>query len=131
MSDDFSFTDVDIDSAVDMKTVPEAEYNLTITEIEPNKEKFYVLTTMNIEGQDEFTRDVRNFVFFPKPGDDSKKINNKLVMIRDFCKAFGIEGEDRKNPTSWVGKRGSAILSEGDNPPYGMQNEVKKLVLPA
>ncbi len=125
MSGDFDFMNVDIDSAVDMKTVPEAEYNLTITEAVPNAEKYYVLTTMTIEGQDEFTRDVRHFVFFPKPDDDSKKVNNKLVMTRDFCKAFGIEGEERKNATSWVGKRGSAILSEGDNPPYGMQNEIK------
>lgn len=123
------FEAVDIDAAIDMKTVTAGEYNLIITEVELIPDKFYVALKIVIEGQEEFTKDIRHPVWYPKPEDDSKKSNNKVCAIRDLCSCFSIENS--KDPESWVGSRGSAILKETSDIKYGDQNEIERLTLPA
>ena len=121
--------DLDIDGAVAPSTLPgDQQYELQVTRTEINGEKSYIAVQLDAVGADPFTKSIRHMIFLPKADDDDKKRNNKLYGYKQFCQAFGIEGEDRKNPEIWIGKTGYAILGEEDNPPYGRQNTLKRLV---
>ena len=121
---DYSFADVNLNEAQDLKTVPSGEYKVVIVDTEVNEEKYYFLIKLEVEGQDAFTKRVRHFVFFPKPDDDREKKNNKLLGLKRFCQAFGIDQAQLRDPDTFVGKRGTAILKEKDDGQYGLQNEV-------
>ena len=128
---DYSFADVNLNDAQDLKTVPAGEYKLVIAgDPQVNEAKYYFRIPMEIEGQDSFTKRLNHFLFFPKPDDDPEKKNNKLLRLREFCQAFKIEQAQLRNPDSLVGLRAEAILKEEDEGEFGVQNKVGRFVVP-
>lgn len=124
--EDFKFLDVNVDDAVELQVVQNGwEGELLIAAVEPNAEKSYILIKLDIVGE-ELTKNIRHFLFFPKAEDDKEKINNKKLMLKSFFEAFDINGDDRKDPASWVGLSAQATTKLKNDEQYGDQNEVSR-----
>lgn len=129
MSDLDFLQDVNVDDAVALQIVQNGwQGELEITAVQPNAEKSYVLVICSIPGE-EFTQSVRHFLFFPKSDDDKDKVNNKKLRIKEFFEAFGINGDDRREPENWIGLSAKAILkieAAAPDSQYGDSNQVTK-----
>jgi hypothetical protein len=136
----YDFLEPNLDDAQELTTLPEdTEVKVEITAVDPPiKGKYSLRVTLDIV-DDPFTKSITNFLNFPKRGDSTKKINNKKLMLRDFCQAFGVElpsvagastPEELKSiyESHWVGRSGYAILAAPSDPRWG--NEVKRFVVP-
>ena len=139
--EDLDYLVIDLDSAEELSTLPTGtEATLQINEVFPDPARFNIRIRCSILGA-ELTKDITHFLYFPKrprdgqPGDDPKKTNNKILMIRNFCKAVGIASGDwsfyASNPRSLIGLTFNAILKETSSSQYGKQNEVDRLQLPS
>jgi len=124
MSEEFGFMDVEVDDAVDLGTVENGwTGELQISSVIPNAEKGYATVMLDIPGE-EFTKRVRHMLWYPKPEDDKERVNNSKNKIKKFFQAFDINGEERKDPSSWVGRTAKAILKLKGSEQYGDSNEV-------
>lgn len=122
----YDFMNVNLDEAKEYTVFPDGdEVEVEVADAEVNEEKKYVLLKLKPK-TDAFTRSIRHFLFFPKPDDDPEKVNNKLLMLRDFCKAFGIESF--RDPNDLLGHTGWVIVGIEESAEYGRQNTVKRLL---
>ncbi len=123
--------DVDLDDIVDMKTVPngtEAEVEILGIQTGTGDNGPWLMAIMRIAGED-FAKDISYFVPIPGASDDARQRNTNKTRLRAFFKAFSLEGEDRNDPTGWVGLVGRAILGEKDKgDEYGAQNMIRRFV---
>jgi len=121
--------DVDISDRHEITTLPdmtEAEVKIIgvpkIKDSEKTGGKFLQAT---LEVVDEpYSKDINHIEMFPGPNDTPKRVNIRKCDLADFYAAFGIEPpvetEDMEGLTA------KCILSESDDPDFGMQNRVKK-----
>jgi len=128
-AEDYGFMDVNVDEAQELATVPEGtEVELEITRVTPNSEKSYIQLTMKLLGH-EFTQNMRHWLTFPKPDDDSETKNKKLLRLKSFNQAFGLT-ETPRSPEAYMGLRGWAILRFETDEQYGDSNSIKSVVNP-
>ena len=126
---EFSFmAETDLDNIVDVPLLPEGwEGEVRITEATPNGEKYYLRTFLQPIGvENEEYYKIQHLVFFPKPDDDSVKVNNKKKGIVNFLQAFGADQQEAfSNPDSLVGKQANVLL--GIEPADGQWPEKNKV----
>jgi len=114
---------MDIEAARELSTIPGGtEAQLQITDVQPHGEKSYTTVILEVVGE-EFVKEIRHGLFFPKPDDSPKKRNNKLAAIKTFQEAFGIPFGS-KDRSEWIGKQASWVLNEDTDPKYGTQNSL-------
>lgn len=71
------------------------------------------------------------FIGFPKQGiHDPRQINNKKKAFMDWKRAHGIALEAPVSLNDCVGLEAWAILRQTESDEYGLQNDVKKWILP-
>ena len=106
-----TFLDIDVDSAIEPRSVPaDVEYELRIIEVKHGVDKNgnpYIMPrfeVINEVGAKDFTK----FFGIPGQNDDPKKTNQKLWSLKAFCQAFSID--PKTDVTEWVGHSGWAIL---------------------
>jgi hypothetical protein len=98
MTTDFDFMEVNLNDAIDLKSVPDGtEAKIQIMDAEPNGEKCYVRCRMKITNQGEGIKSFSHFLSYPKPEDEAETKNNKLLRIRTFLQAFRIDEGQRSN----------------------------------
>lgn len=127
MSDFFK---VSVDDAVEMGTLPAGtEAKLRIVDAEPNEEKCYIRLRLEVVSagglENEFLKDITEFLHFPRPDDESKKINNKKLRLKSFYKAFGIPESGPSSLDEFKGREGWVIVGEDTNERYGTQNTIQ------
>lgn len=128
-----SFLDLNLDDVQEFKTVPEGEYKLRILKSE-------VKTSQNTGGQylsvlldipeEPLSKNISHIMMFPTASDDVKQTNNRKLAIVNFLKAFGFDPSNQIDLDSMEGALGWAIVAEKDDPEYGLQNRIKKFVIP-
>ncbi len=129
-----SFLDLDTSDAKEYVTVKPGEYQLKIAGLELKDSKNtggkYLQATLAIICDEPFVKDISHVMMLPTPQDDVKQANNRKLAIQRFKEAFGIDSSPRVDLDAVVGNTGWAILTEEDAKEFGLQNRVKKFVLP-
>lgn len=128
MSEDVDFMAVNVEDAVELQLVQTGwKGELEIAVVTPNPEKKFVRVLLSIPGE-EFTRKVSHMLWFPKDDDTPDQVNKSKLNIKQFFEAFGINGDDRRDPDDWIGLTAKATLKIKSNkdPQYGDENVVTK-----
>ena len=126
-----SFLGQDFGSVFEPKSVKEGEYQLRVLSCElkdsPKTGGSYIMARFEIIGENT-AKDLNHVMMLPTPQDDVKQRNNRLANIQAFVQACGFNPADDLQIDEFIGATCWAILSEKDDPEYGMQNKVKRFV---
>lgn len=124
-----SFLDQDYSTVYDEEVLAEdSEIKLRVTSAEVNNVKHYVLVTLCDPANDKM-KEVRQFLFLPKPEDEPKKINNKKKDLQRFEECFNCSGITLENIESELaGHEGWVILKKEEDATYGASNAIKRYI---
>ncbi len=138
MSEEYgTILDVDTSDAIEPQAVEEGEYKIRITgfrkdsdgnivRISESGNKFFLVVydIPTVAASKNFTQ------IFSVPNDtmDAKQLNASKWALESFKRCFGVS---EINFDALIGREGYAILGLKNDPEYGEQNVVKKLVVPA
>lgn len=136
------YKDEDMD---ELGVAPEGEYDIQLVKFMTDKEgevmryygeeedkpyfnlKFQVIDHPDAANFKDFTY----FVGLPNEEDDAKQKKVKLNAIKNLGDALGINFFDEVDPLDYNGKVScSAVLTVKDDETYGMQNEIKQILVP-
>jgi len=137
-----SFLDVDTTKAVEPVAMPgDREYKIRIIgylekDVDGVMENIWMNKSGNpcfmptMEFCDEPTaKEFMHYIALPTDDMTEKERNNALWKLQSFKKAFGIP-DGKVDLDDTIGNEAWAIIGLKDDPEYGEQNSIKKLVLP-
>jgi len=130
MSEGTSMLDMNFDDVVEYEAVEPGEYQLRIEDIEQTAgdKGPYIKTRLCIVGNDT-AKDISHVMMLPQQSDDFKKRNNRMLAIRNFYDAFGIDYKSGPvNLADTVGSTGWAMLKLESSDDFGDQNRVRRWV---
>jgi len=131
------FMNVSVDEAQERQTLPTGtEVMLEVqSRIQFDSEKSYLLLDCKVvqcssAGFDvALTKHVSHFLRYPQQDDDGEARNDKLLALARFYAACSLPSAV-SDPHKFVGCRFWVILKETEDPTYGKQNAVKRLLKP-
>lgn len=124
-----SLVDVNVGEAVELKAVPNGEYEISIISAEivpvrakPENSQIAMVYRINDEPHAQIMRD---WLGLPNANSDDEQIQNrKLLRIKDFCHAFDYDTEGGIETDDLPGLVGKAVLKVEHSDEYGDQNRV-------
>ena len=121
----------DLETVEELRTVQVGEYELKITsaELRSGDNGEYLVVRFDVTS-DPLAKGITHTVFPPRESDDAKQRHLRKLEMKHFCQAFDLSTSGGLSCTEMVGKRGWAILAEKDDPEYGMQNRVRRFIVP-
>ena len=126
-----SFLGQDFENVFEPTSMKEGEYQLKVLDAQVKTSKNtggeYISAKLEILGEPE-AKDINHVMMLPTANDDVKKKNSRLSAISNFLKACGFDPAAVSNVQELVGSTCWAILTEEQDPEYGMQNRVRKFV---
>jgi hypothetical protein len=138
MSEEYgTILDVDTSDAIEPQAVEEGEYKIRITGFRKDSDGNIVRTSDSGFKYFLVVYDIpevaasKNFSqIFSVPTDsmEPKQLNGAKWALESFKRCFGVS---EINFDAMIGREGYALLGLKDDPEYGEQNVVKKLVVPA
>lgn len=131
------FLDLDTSDAQEPMCVSEGEYQIrvtgfakdsdgNITRVAESGNKYFIVS-FDIPSE-EFSKSFNKFYGVPGENDDPKTRNSKAWQIKLLKKAFGLPEEGGLNYVALIGREGYAMLGIKEDPEYGEQNYIKKLI---
>jgi hypothetical protein len=127
-----SFLGQDFDNVFEPRSVKEGEYQLKVLDCSIKESQktggHYVSAKLEIIGEPE-AKDINHVMMMPTPLDDIKQRNKRLSRIKEFLNACGYDPASIDNVQDLIGVTCWAILTEEQDPEYGMQNRVRKFVV--
>jgi len=75
-------------------------------------------------------KDIFRTYMFPRDEDDPKQRNARRWAIKELLETVGLDPAQPFECEQLIGLRLWAIVSEVDDPSFGKQNKIRKLVLP-
>lgn len=127
-----SFIDTtNFEDSQELKSVPEGEYQVRVLSAEVKASQKtggdYIMARLDIPSE-PLSKEMNHVMMLPTNSDTEKQRNNRSLAIKNFFKAFGFSGKvnlpEMEGATAW------AILREEEDEEYGMQNRVRRFVLP-
>lgn len=114
------------------KSVKEGEYQLRVLSAEVKTSTKtggdYIGLRMEIVSEPT-AKEINHVMMIPTASDDIKQKNKRLSAIQAFVKSCGLDPSTTNNVKEVEGCTCWAILSETEDPEYGMQNKVRKFVV--
>lgn len=114
------------------KSVKEGEYQLRVlsAEVKTSTKTGGDYISLKLEIVSEPTaKEINHVLMIPTASDDIKQKNKRLSAIQAFVKSCGLDPSTTNNVKEVEGCTCWAILSEIEDPEYGMQNKVRKFVV--
>lgn len=129
--------DVDTSDAIEPQAVEEGEYKIRITGFRKDSDGNIVRTAES--GNKYFivvfdipdiaaSKGLSQIYSVPTADMEPKQLNSSKWALESFKRCFGVS---EINFDALIGREGYAILGLKNDPEYGEQNVVKKLVVPA
>lgn len=125
-----SMLDLSFDNVVEYEAVPEGEYQLRIDDIvAASGEKGPYVRAVLLPVGNDMAKTISHVMMLPQANDEPRKKNNRLLALRSFYEAFGVDYtsgpvnlEDLKGLTAW------AFLRVETSDTYGEQNQVRRWI---
>jgi len=123
-----TFLDINLEDAVEPKTVPEDEYLVKVNNVRMDEDKNnnpYVLLSLEIPDVPE-SKGFTHFIGFPHAEDNAKQKNQRKWNMKVMFDAFKFDY--RNQPLeNIIGAETWALVGEGDDDPeYGKQNYIRR-----
>lgn len=125
------FLGLNLDDAREPELLPadkEVELQIVAASVETSKKTGSPYLSIQWEAPDfPLSKRVRQVYMFPADDDDERTRNSRLWSLRQFAEAHGLTN-GIPAPEDLIGARAWAIMGVENDPQYGDQNRVKKLV---
>lgn len=126
-----SFLNLNFDDTYEYKSLAEGEYQVRVlnAEIKTSQKTGgdFIQVTLEAVGEPE-AKNINHVFMLPTANDDKKKANNRLLAIKNFLTAMGIDPGKGFDVAELQGCSGWAILVEETDPEYGTQNRVRRFI---
>jgi hypothetical protein len=128
-----SFLNLDLTNVQEFTTVKPDEYKLRILKAEiktsQNTGGQYISLLLDIP-EIPLSKNINHTLMIPTASDDIKQANARKLGIINFLKAFGFDPGAPMETEQLVGAQGWALLDEKEEGDYGLQNRVKRFIVP-
>ena len=127
---DESYLDLNLQDAQDLITVDADEYELKVEDAKIGKKNEpYLLARCSIINVPN-AKDITHVMMLPLPDkDDEREINRKKLRIRDFMAACGVDYSGKIDLAGLKGATFWAILTKEEDPQYGEQNRIRRVIV--
>lgn len=122
-----------LDDIPPQHSVPGGEWQLKLVKVKlgESKETHNPYTMPSFEIVDDPDSKIINHVIMKAlPSDPERTRRARLRALGDFHRCFEIPPVGRVNYDEYIGNLGYALLSEENDPQYGMQNRIVRFVVP-
>lgn len=89
-----TFIPLNLNDAVEQRPVPTGRYDLTIASCEEGitreKKTPQFVVQLSIDGEDKAPF-INHYIGIPTPGEDAKKMEFKMLLLKRFCAQFGLK----------------------------------------